>query len=424
MLFDDRHGLLSMTIMKLTAINRRTVCGAALALVATAGRATEFSRDVTFVEDFDELWRTLGKRYCFFADKRTDWNRVRSLYRPMALAADSGAAFTDVTRRVLAELYDAHTHLSDPPDGAPRWPLFDILAERIDNEVRIAAIEDGSAAADAGLVVGDRIVAIDGRPIETVIRDLMPKCLTRPDPAAEAYSINVAVAGYRGNPRLLTVRSKRAATRSITLPVKKLPEQPDVEIRRLAGGVGYIVIRSFGDPGTINAFDHALEDFRNAPGLIIDVRDNGGGDTAIARPIMGRFITEQMPYARMRRREGPGLSAPWTEYVDPRGPFTYDKPIVVLTGHWSGSMAEGFPMGMRDIGRATIVGTKMMGLGAAVFPIRLDRTGLQAQYSGEPVYDTKGRPRWQFLPDVELIDGQDILAAGQIELSKLIARAQ
>jgi carboxyl-terminal processing protease len=132
---------------------------------------------------------------------------------------------------------------------------------------------------------------------------------------------------------------------------------------------------------------------------------------------MGRFITEPKPYARMRRREAAGtspnaLSAAWTESVDPRGPFTYDKPVAVLVDHWSGSMAEGFPMGMRGIGRASIVGTPMMGLGAAVFSLRLDRTGVQAQYSAEPVYDVQGRARWTLRPDVEVKDGGDILAAG------------
>ena len=123
----------------------------------------------------------------------------------------------------------------------------------------------------------------------------MPKCLTRNQiPQREAYSINVAVAGYRGIPRLLTVRSKRAAARSIPLPVKKVARASlTSRIRRLAGGVGCIVIRSFGDPGTINAFDTTRWRFSGTlPGLIIDVRRNGGGDTAIARPIMGRFITE------------------------------------------------------------------------------------------------------------------------------------
>jgi len=410
--------------MKQRTISRRIVCGTGLALVATAAWAGEPPRDVTFLDDFDELWRTLGERYCFLPDKSTDWNRVRSLYRPMALASDNEAKFTEVVRRVLAELYDAHTHLADPPDGVPRWPLYDIYAEKLGNALRVVAIEDGSAAADVGLAIGDKIVSIDGRSIEAVFRNLMPKCLTWPDPEADAYTANVAVAGYRGKARLLSVQSKQAEPRSIHLPIKKWLEQPDLESRRLAGGIGYIVIRSFNDSATVEAFDKALENLRDAPGLIIDVRDNGGGDTAVARPIMGRFITKQMPYALMRRREGEGLGASWTEYVDPKGPFTYDKPIVVLTSHWSGSMAEGFPMGMRGIGRATLVGTKMMGLGAAVFPIRLDRTGIKAQYSGEPVYDTNGVPRWHLRPDVEVAEGEDILAAGIAELEKLIVREQ
>jgi carboxyl-terminal processing protease len=84
---------------------------------------------VTFAEDFDELWRTLGERYCFFAEKTTDWDVVRRVYRPLALAAKSGAAFAAVVGDVLGELYDAHTHMGDPPADALRGPYFDLWVE-------------------------------------------------------------------------------------------------------------------------------------------------------------------------------------------------------------------------------------------------------------------------------------------------------
>ncbi len=196
------------------------------------------------------------------------------------------------------------------------------------------------------------------------------------------------------------------------LALKAGPKLPDVESRLLPGGYGFIVIRSFADQAVIDAFDAALLQFREAPGLVIDVRQNGGGDTAVARPVMGRFIKEQKPYAWMRRRDGKQLSDAWTEVVDPRGPFTYTAPVAVLTTRWSASMAEGFPMGMRGIGRATIVGTPMMRLGAGVFPLRLDRTGVELQYSAEPVYDIHDQPRWLLEPDVSVPPGGDILAAG------------
>lgn len=405
--------------MDRACLTRRALAGGGLALIGGAVRAAEPAHDITAEADFDELWTTLRDRYCFFSEKRTDWNKVRGLYRPMAVAAEDDAGFTEVVRRVLAELYDAHTHLSDPPDGAPRWPPYDLLVERAGDAARITAVKDESAAAHAGLTIGDEILGVGDKPIADAVRDLMPKCLSRPDPAAEAYTLNVAVAGRRGEPRAFTVRSAGKASRRVLLPLNSATQRPNFESRRLEGGFGYIAIRSFGEAETVAAFDKALAELRDAPGLIIDVRDNGGGDTAVARPIMGRFITATRPYAIMRRRQGQGLSAPWTEPVDPRGPFTYDRPVVVLTNGWSGSMAEGFPMGMRGIGRARIVGTRMMGLGAAVLAIRLDRTGIAAQYSGEPVYDVHSQPRWLMRPDVEVPAGGDILAAGISELRRL-----
>ena len=133
--------------------------------------------------------------------------------------------------------------------------------------------------------------------------------------------------------------------RTVSLAVKPSPTLADVEFRLLAVGLGYIRISSFADAGAVARFDKALESLRDVRGLIIDVRQNGGGDTAVARPMMGRFVRERTAYARMRRRDGVGLSEAWTEYVDPVGPFTFTRPVVVLTSHWSGSMAEDFRWG-------------------------------------------------------------------------------
>ncbi len=73
-------------------------------------------------------------------------------------------------------------------------------------------------------------------------------------------------------------------------------------------------------------------------------------------------------------------------------------------------MAEGFPMGMRGIERASIVGTPMMRLGAGVFPLHLDRTNIQLQYSAEPVYDVHDRARSLIEPDVLVLPAEDALA--------------
>lgn len=402
---------------------RRAFCGAGLAIVATSALAKAPPADITLEQDFDELWETLRDRYAYFGEKATDWNRVRALYRPqLATVGDDEDRWKRLVNAVTNELYDAHTHFAQPEPGLPRWPLSDIMVEHSGGGFRVKAIREDSAASDSGIRLGERIVAIDGMPFGTAVGLRMPRALRNADPAARDYAMNAAIGGNRERERKLRVGDSPGQARDLILPYRAVPNRPSIISKRLDNGLGYIAITTFGDYEAPKKFDAALDELRDAPGLIIDSRDNGGGDTAVAKPIMGRFISERKPYARMRRRSGKGigLTDAWTEYVDPVGPFTYTRPVVVLANHWSGSMAEGFPMGMKGIGRATVVGTPMMGLGAAVFPLRLDRTGVEIHYSAEPVYDVWDRPRWHMQPDVAVADGEDILAAGVRELARAI----
>lgn len=397
-------------------LDRRHVLAGAAAVMATPLLAAEPLPDITYVQDFDELWHTLAERYCFFADKSTDWDRVRAVYRPQAEAATSAEQLSRVLERVLAELYDAHTHLADPPLGTPRYPPYDMVVEQAATVARIVSVAERSAAAQASLRVGDVVTHVDSRPIERVAAELAPRCLVQPDAAAVSYEWNAALAGRRGQPRRLTVVGRG----DVALPLVQVAGEAAIGWRQLGDGLGLIRIASFADNATVVAFDEALAGLKDTRGLVIDVRNNGGGDTAVARPIMGRFTTTMRPYARMRRRDGGGLGPFWTEVVEPRGPFVYAGPVVVLCDRWSGSMAEGFPMGMRTVCGARIAGQPMMGLGAAVFRLRLDRSGIEAQYSAEPVYDVEGRSRSDFRPDVLVRDGSDVLEAGLRELRRLV----
>lgn len=389
---------------------------AAAASLPGRGAFSVTERDITFAQDFDEFWTTLRDRYCFFSEKQTDWDRVRRLYRPLAVAAANRDAFAEVLAEAAFELYDPHTGVADMPQGTPRGALSDIVVGYVDGDVRVVALKDGEAAASHGLMRDDIFETVNGQPIALALQSRMPRCLAGPDDQATLFAAGRAVAGLRGESRRYRIRRPGTGSLDLIIPATQRPAVPDVDWRRLEDGVGVIVIRSFADDAVTQAFNAALAELRDCPALILDVRGNGGGDTAVARPIMGRFIRQPAPYARMRRREGQGLSAPWTETVDPTGPFTFEGPVAVVVDRWSGSMAEGFPMGMRSLGRGSIVGSRMMGLGAAVFPLRLDRTGIDAQYSAEPVYDARGEPRWLLRPDVDVPDGADALAAAQRHL--------
>ena len=341
---------------------------------------------------------------------------MRRLYGAQARACATVEAFAGVVRRTLNELYDAHTHTKDTPDGEPRYAFNDVW---VHHDGRLEGVREFSAAAAAGLKAGDRLARIDGLSLAAATAKHRPKCLSRKDPEADFYALNVAASGLVGMGRKVTLATAHG-TREVDVPLHPSPDEPDVAWRALSDNLGYIRISTFADDGSVAKFDQGLAELKDTRGLILDVRRNGGGDTAVAKPMMGRFITESKVYALMRRRAGRGLGKLSHETVEPRGPFTYTRPVVVLCDRWSASMAEGFPMGMRGIGRAIVVGTPMMGLGAAVFDVELERSKLAFQYSAEPVYDVHDRPRWKFQPDVLTAPGVDILAAGVRELSRRV----
>ena len=143
----ERKGCYSVHMNQLS-LTRRAFCGAGMALVGAPAWAAEPRHDVTFLEDFDELWRTLGERYCFLPDKRTDWDRVRSFYRPMALAAEDDAAFTDVVRRVLAE--------ADRLSLEELAGLLDIQTDELDDRTLSAGAGGPRLLGSAAGHLGDR----------------------------------------------------------------------------------------------------------------------------------------------------------------------------------------------------------------------------------------------------------------------------
>ena len=386
-------------------------------LAPPAPRPANAMPPAPYEEDFDSLWAFCRDTYCFFDEKASDWDRVRDVYRPRASAATTPDQLAEVLDDALAELYDPHCHVQGSDrDGARRFIPYDLWAEMRDARAIVTALRPGSPASDAKLRAGDEVIMLDGAPIADAVRAQMPRCLARRDVEAEAWALLAALAGRRMKPRALVVRSSGSEPREVLLAASastgNASSRPAVEGRR-EGKFGYIRIATFGESSIVGTFDQLLEELRGAPGLILDVRANGGGDTAYARPIMGRFVKSRTPYAWMARRErgARALGAPWREYVDPRSPFTYEGKIVVLVDRFSASMAEGFPMGMRGIGRAKVVGTKMAGLGAAITTTTLRRSKLDVQISAEPVYDVNRQPRWRMVPDV-MVRLEDLIPNG------------
>ena len=174
----------------------------------------------------------------------------------------------------------------------------------------------------------------------------------------------------------MELRSSEGATKSLTLPriagPRALPRirpvnfeltrQHFVDFGRHPSGLGYIRIRSFnGREQIADEFDHALEELRDTPGLLLDIRDNTGG---FGQPrIVGRLLGKRTLAGISYSKNGPRHSdlSRREKYLDPAGPWQYTKPIALLVNDLTGSAADLFACELRSAHRVVTVGTPTHG---------------------------------------------------------------
>jgi carboxyl-terminal processing protease len=362
-----------------------------------------------YQEDFDYFWTTINDHYCYFDKKQTDWARVRQLYGAQLLGISTRAQFVRLLENALNELYDNHASLStNLPDSRRLMPTgTDLWARFEQGRPVVVAVRPGYGAERVGLRPGTELVALNDVPITQAIEPLLGRSLKTVDEAARNLALNSALAGDHRTPRKLTVRA-HGRTRVLypdkpTAQLEHRAAGPLLESRQL-GTVGYIKINnSLGNNALIAAFDSTLDALANTTGLVLDLRETpSGGNSTVARAIMGRFITQEQPY---QRHEFPaekrqfGVRRSTLEIVSPR-PRPYTRPLVVLVGHWTSSMGEGITIGFDAMRRATIVGTEMARLNGAITSYRLPNSTFGFNIPTERLYHVGGRPREEFVPAV------------------------
>ena len=129
------------------------------------------------------------------------------------------------------------------------------------------------------------------------------------------------------------------------------------ESKLLEGGAGYIKISVFLDPGAVMpAVGEAIQSFRDAPGIILDLRGNPGGLGAMAMGMAGWFIPDQGKKLGTMIMRGNQLRFT----VSPR-PNPYAGKVAILVDALSASTSEILAAGLQDLGRARLFGTRTAG---------------------------------------------------------------
>ena len=216
--------------------------------------------------------------------------------------------------------------------------------------VTIAQPYKGSPADRAGLKIGDKILAIDGKDAKGFTTEQVSSRL-KGDPGSK---VRVTVEHLTGGTETVTLQRERIA----------IPGVPYAGW--VAEGIGYIRHSDFTE-GCYEDMRAAIERLRSEgelKGLILDYRSNGGGIMQEAVKILGMFVPKGTEVVSTKGRSEDSKQVFRTDTE----PILADLPLTVLINGNSASAAEIVAGALQDLDRAVLIGQRSFGKGLVQSP--------------------------------------------------------
>lgn len=295
-----------------------------------------------------EVWRIVDRAYVDETFNHQNWWMVRQrvLRQPLE---DREATYT-VIQDMLASLDDPFTRLLKPDqyrslqtNTSGELTGVGLQIAQDEGELRVIAPIEGSPAAQAGILAGDRILKINGK---------LTKDLSLDEAAAQ-------MRGAVGSRVALTVGREEAEPFEIEIVRDRISLNPVIaQLQETEGHkVGYIRLNQFNANATAEVA-HTISRFekQGADRYILDLRNNPGGLLQAGIEI-ARLWLEDGTIVYTVNREG------IQDSFEASGQALTDDPLVVLVNQGTASASEILAGALQDNGRAQLVGDRTFGKG-------------------------------------------------------------
>lgn len=328
-------------------------------LVSTATRAGRLAV-------FDNAWSTINERYYDPAIRGLDWESLRVQFRNLAAEADSSYQFYALLRRLIGALNDPHTRVFSPEEKFdwwhPRVVSIGLSVKQIDQRATVFKVEPDSLPERAGIRAGDVIDSVDGQPAASAI----VQRLTNANPTTPEITRAFATIfdGPVGTGVELGWKDKHGQERRARFVRYWQQRELGVKIDRERSKYLVIELDAFTRPIAVSFAGIVKEKLNGVRGIIIDLRNNGGGDAEAMAEIASAFVGPGVSLGEFTDRSGAGFNVT-TSFLSAE-PGAIDVPVILLIGERTASAAEIFVAALAQAKRARIIGTQTCGCVLAI----------------------------------------------------------
>ncbi|MDD4729102.1 MAG: S41 family peptidase [Dysgonamonadaceae bacterium] len=159
----------------------------------------------------------------------------------------------------------------------------------------------------------------------------------------------------------------------------------------LEDNVGYIYYGSFSSNASDGGLNQILSRMAICSGIILDVRNNGGGSLSNVDKIASRFFNERKLVGYISHKIGAGhsdFSDLYPKYIESSNQIRHQKPLIILTNRGCYSATNEFVSTMKYADNVTIVGDKTGGGSGFPFSSELPN-GWSVRFSTSPTFNAK-----------------------------------
>jgi carboxyl-terminal processing protease len=323
---------------------------------------------------FDDVWETIRDRYYDPSFHGIDWRREREEFRPLAAEARSTAEFYAVLRRMVGLLRDAHTRVYAPDEKFdwqhPHVISVGLSVREVEGEAVVVRVEDGSEAESKGLRVGDIITSVDGEPALTLFaRRLTEQAGSSTVAAARLRAMATLFEGELDTKVMVGWRGSDDKERFASLRRQRLDRTALLRVRRVRSQIGVVEFDAFTQTVALDFMRALREKLHGVRGLIVDLRNNGGGEAEAMTEIASAFLPTGSSLGRFMDRTGRTAFEPQTRSAmlfAAEAVALLRVPVVILTSEKTSSAAEIFVATVHERNRAVVIGGPTCGCVLAI----------------------------------------------------------